>query len=262
MFGKNKLAKVLKDDGSYLEVQEIFHTIQGEGPFAGVPAVFIRLAGCHLHCVFCDTDFESKTTRILASEVSRLSVELSHKDVVNPTRLFVITGGEPLRQNIAPLCESLLGSNEENVVQIETAGNIWQGSLDKLFLHTGTLHNMSDSPRMYLVCSPKTPAVHDMVYKLCRDWKYIIVEGGYDFETGIPNFNSQTGQPTGNMVYHPQLEGEDAIWLQPCEEYKTVAGVQVKDVEKTQSNINAAVSLAKRFNYRLSLQLHKILNLP
>ena len=51
----------VKFSGTY-DVQEVFPTIQGEGPDAGVPAVFVRLAGCTLTCPACDSDYTSKRT--------------------------------------------------------------------------------------------------------------------------------------------------------------------------------------------------------
>ena len=48
----------LRGDG-LLAVHSIFYTIQGEGPFAGETAVFVRLAGCNLQCPLCDTDYTS-----------------------------------------------------------------------------------------------------------------------------------------------------------------------------------------------------------
>ena len=59
MFGKNPIRKAIFDNADFYEVQEIFLTIQGEGPYAGTPAIFIRLGGCNLACNFCDTEFES-----------------------------------------------------------------------------------------------------------------------------------------------------------------------------------------------------------
>jgi 7-carboxy-7-deazaguanine synthase len=60
MFGKNPVAKQEIDgDGMALRVVDgaPFYTIQGEGPFAGDAAVFLRLHGCPLRCFFCDTEF-------------------------------------------------------------------------------------------------------------------------------------------------------------------------------------------------------------
>ena len=59
MFGNNPIRKPESGDGSHLQVQEIFPTVQGEGPNTGVPSVFVRLGGCNLACDFCDTEFES-----------------------------------------------------------------------------------------------------------------------------------------------------------------------------------------------------------
>ena len=44
-----------------MRVNEIFHSIQGEGRYTGTPAVFLRFAGCNLNCWFCDTEFHSFT---------------------------------------------------------------------------------------------------------------------------------------------------------------------------------------------------------
>lgn len=53
MFGQNTPRR--RESGGLLQVQDVFYTIQGEGPFAGRTAVFIRLTGCNLRCWFCDT---------------------------------------------------------------------------------------------------------------------------------------------------------------------------------------------------------------
>ena len=50
MFGKNEIAKARSVEDGYL-VHSMFHTLQGEGPFAGHPALFVRFAGCNLRCL-------------------------------------------------------------------------------------------------------------------------------------------------------------------------------------------------------------------
>ena len=91
-------------DGTLLKVHSIFMTIQGEGPFSGHPAVFIRLAGCNLACPFCDTEYTENAVTMTIPEI-RKAVRNAH--TVNKG-LVVITGGEPFRQNIVRLCNRLL----------------------------------------------------------------------------------------------------------------------------------------------------------
>ena len=77
MHGTNPIRPPVTGDGAMLEVQHIFPTLQGEGPYAGVPAVFIRLGGCNLACTFCDTEFESfkvMGVREIVEKVDALSV--------------------------------------------------------------------------------------------------------------------------------------------------------------------------------------------
>ena len=45
--------------GGIMKINEIFYSIQGEGPSIGQPAIFIRLAGCNQNCTFCDTKYHS-----------------------------------------------------------------------------------------------------------------------------------------------------------------------------------------------------------
>ena len=76
------------------KVNEIFYSIQGEGYYAGKPAVFIRFSGCNLKCPWCDTKHESGTIYTkeqLEGEVERLTQG-------NESILIVFTGGEPTLQ--------------------------------------------------------------------------------------------------------------------------------------------------------------------
>jgi organic radical activating enzyme len=111
--------------GTHLPVMEAFYTLQGEGKFAGHAAYFIRLGGCDVGCVWCDVK-ESWN----ASLWPVLSIEKIVSDALAfPTRLVVITGGEPLMFPMGPLT-ALLKENGFSI-HVETSGaHLFSGTFD------------------------------------------------------------------------------------------------------------------------------------
>jgi len=107
-----------------LTVNEIFFSIQGEGTRTGRPCVFVRLTGCPLRCVWCDTAYAFH-------EGTRLEVDQVVEQVdAHGTRLVCLTGGEPLAQPEAfSLVRRLL--NEGWEVIVETSGHISLAGLDQ-----------------------------------------------------------------------------------------------------------------------------------
>lgn len=99
-----------------LQVTEIFHSIQGESTFAGRPCVFVRLTGCNLRCVWCDTEYAFHGGR----RMTRAEVLAAVR--AYPVRLVEITGGEPLLQapEVIPLCGDLIAAGY--TVLVETSG--------------------------------------------------------------------------------------------------------------------------------------------
>lgn len=96
---------------------ELFYSIQGEGARAGSPAVFVRLAGCNLHCRWCDTKYSWGQGADITEE------DLAARILSYNSPGLVITGGEPLLQ--APAIEKLLSLLPDSVfVEIETNGTI------------------------------------------------------------------------------------------------------------------------------------------
>lgn len=98
-----------------LRINEVFHSVQGEGTRAGLPCAFIRLTGCHLRCRWCDTEYafyegEWRTLDDLLAEVRRIGCPLVQ-----------VTGGEPLLQPaVYPLMTRLC--DEFATVMLETSG--------------------------------------------------------------------------------------------------------------------------------------------
>lgn len=243
MFGNNPIRS--KDtDPQHLAVTSIFYTIQGEGPLSGSPALFIRLAGCNLACTFCDTEFEQGIDKPRA--LGELVASITQRFQTQKRRLVVITGGEPLRQDISLLCERLIASGTE-LIQIETAGTLWQPGIEPLI----------EAGKVMLVCSPKTPGVRSEVMANCQHWKYIIQAGRVSVEDGLPVYGTQPGnlgkhqrlfRPFGRLGY--RLNHTDTIWVSPCDEY---------DTSKNKDNLELVAHIAMHYGYRVSLQTHKLL---
>ncbi|MEE2613358.1 MAG: radical SAM protein [Acidobacteriota bacterium] len=100
-----------------LTVNEIFHSIQGESTHTGRPCVFVRLTGCDLRCVWCDTPYAFHEGRKLDVDEVVAAVEQYGCDLVE------ITGGEPLLQeDVYPLMDRLLATGA--TVLLETGGHV------------------------------------------------------------------------------------------------------------------------------------------
>lgn len=100
-----------------LQVTEIFKSIQGESTLSGTPCVFIRLTGCNLRCVYCDTTYAYEGGDWLSIDDILSKIDDYNCDLVE------ITGGEPLLQyNVYSLIKALLKTGK--LVLIETNGSI------------------------------------------------------------------------------------------------------------------------------------------
>ncbi len=233
MFGKNKILKPQNHDGLMLEVQEIFATFQGEGPYVGWPAVFLRLGGCNLACDFCDTEFDSFMQMDLEKIIAQI-LELSKNEQGKITRnLVVITGGEPLRQPIERLCQKLIA--QSFLVQIETNGTIFR-NLPK---------------EVKIICSPKISnqryhAIRSDLLARVDAFKFIISASRNEYND-IADFAKEILVRSDN-----DNQKEIAIYLQPMDEY---------DAVKNQQNSDLALKLAQKYGARISLQMHKILRI-
>src|SRR5215469_16883217 len=113
-------------------ITEIFKSIQGEGTRAGLPCVFVRLSGCNLRCIWCDTAYAFHGgTKMSVDDVLGRVNELAGRGATSAAvPLVELTGGEPLLQDeIYPLAEKLLAAGY--TVMIETSGQRYIGRLPK-----------------------------------------------------------------------------------------------------------------------------------
>lgn len=224
MFGKNPKRPPLNNLGQFLEIKNIFKTIQGEGPFVGMPAIFIRLGGCNLSCSFCDTDFEDFQLIDITGIINK-AIELSlNSNDQKVIKLIVITGGEPLRQPIENLCKQLLANGF--FVQIETNGTIYR-----------------DLPKeVQIVCSPKAGingynVLRDDLLQRLSSLKFLVAKN-------LEFYN--------NIYELGQSKYSIPVYIQPIDQYNE---------RLNKDNTELAISLAIETGSRISVQLHKYLNI-
>lgn len=219
-----------------LDVHSLFYTIQGEGPFAGRPAVFVRLAGCNLQCPKCDTDYTSVRHTIDSDTLAARCYHLAGGPRGPVARsLVVITGGEPFRQNIRELVACLL--NERFLVQIETNGTLYQ--------------DLPWSKDLTIVCSPKTGAINKDLLPHIDAFKYVLDAGSVSTFDGLPV--KALGHPNSSRVARPPVGFSGTIYLQPIDDH---GGTFMTD------HLTACIKSCMTYGYTLGLQLHKLINLP
>jgi 7-carboxy-7-deazaguanine synthase len=212
--------------GHSLEVISIFDTFQGEGPFVGMPAVFIRLAGCNLACPLCDTVYTGPLRQIV-----HISTIVAHVKNFRKKGLVVITGGEPFRQNIGPLVRQLIDNGYH--VQIETNGTLF----------------LEDFPwygPVSVVCSPKAPVVNGQLRPHVLALKYVVSWASTCPTDGLPlkvlGTECRVQRPWGGF------KGE--VFVNPADE-----GHPTRNKE----NLEEAMRVCRKFGYRLGIQVHKLI---
>ncbi len=96
---------------------ELYKSVQGESSFAGVPCIFVRLAGCNLRCAWCDSEYTFTGGQSFTADEIIAQIE-----ALEPCRLIEFTGGEPMLQarELLPLMDQLLAKNY--TLMIETSG--------------------------------------------------------------------------------------------------------------------------------------------
>lgn len=226
-----------RSKSSDIIVHSIFHTIQGEGPFAGHPALFVRLVGCNLQCPLCDTEYTEQ-------QVTFSSLELFEEiyDRVGTSTLIVITGGEPFRQpvGLTTLCKYLLGNGYR--VQMET---------------NGTMAIPNDFPSsVNIVCSPKATKLHPSFAERVNQgannihFKYVVKAGVVNMLDGLPL--TALDHPATPYIARPPAGYKNVIYVQPADE---------KNEFKNAANLHQAIDSCMTHNYVLQLQLHKYINM-
>lgn len=219
-----------------LQVHSIFKTIQGEGPFCGTPCVFVRLAGCNLQCPACDTDYTSNRYIMDPAAIIREVKARWRKERYLDPGLVVITGGEPFRQHIGELIDTLL--HHGYFVQIESNGTMnppaqfWNKDIG---MRVGA----------YLVISPKTGKLNPLALEAACALKYVVADG--DIHTdGLPLH--ALDHPSKPYPARPPKDWGGLVYVQPMD---------AKSIAQNHRNTAAAVKSCLEHGYILQLQVHK-----
>jgi len=106
------------------KILEIFHSIQGEGRYAGVPQVFVRLFECNMHCVWCDTPASIGDGKREYQEMTVEQVRAQVNAIYEKAHSVSITGGEPLIQQdfLKDFCHQL--HHEGKKIYLDTNGTL------------------------------------------------------------------------------------------------------------------------------------------
>ena len=208
MFGTNKITGRSYFSGkpgdptapkaSGLKVTSVFYTLQGEGPYAGRPAVFVRLTHCNLACSFCDAVFEQgdfmSNEKLIALIDRRLNEEFNKvvdRRWVQQNVVLVITGGEPLlQQNLRGFIREV--ESKFAAVQIESNGTLESNlSLETVLVVSPKCAERDGKPTKYLQPGAAIARANYLKFVFSSD-----PDSPYN---SIPDWAFEWGQDNGNQ---------------------------------------------------------------
>jgi len=205
---------------SSLRITEIFYSLQGESNTAGIPTVFIRLTGCPLRCVYCDTAYAFTGGKKI--EIAEIITQIEQYS----TRYITVTGGEPLAQSA---CNELMTKllDKGYLVSLETSGAIDMSAVD---------------PRVVKVMDLKTPGSGESSKNLYQNIHHLNLKDQVKFVIG----NDEDYDWSKAAITEYELPGRCEILFSP------VMGQQ--DPTELAEKI-----LQDRLPVRFQIQLHKLL---
>lgn len=228
------------DPEAGLKLTEIFYSLQGEALTAGLPTIFIRLTGCPLRCVYCDTEYA-----FVGGERWGLDEILAHIRQY-PCQRVCVTGGEPLAQpNAIVLMQRLIDAGYE--VSLETAGAL----------------SVAHVPRQVSkVMDLKTPSSAEMDKNLWQNLHHLTPHDQLKFVI----MNRQDYDWAKQQVITRSLQDKvGVVWFSPmfCVDKDMTNTFDHTDIRTNQvpplAQQLADWILADALPVRLQLQLHKII---
>ncbi len=192
-----------------IKLSEVFESIQGEGPNAGKPCVFVRLATCNLTCSWCDTKYTWDWKRFDYDAEVHVTTP---REVAERVRAFspqhlVITGGEPLLQQ--PAVTELLGElDSKTFVEVET-----NGTLAPCLELGKRVDHWNVSPKLANSGEPEKRRLREDALRALRDtgkaWlKLVVEEGDIDEADALV---AKAGWPKERVLLMPQADTRVAL---------------------------------------------------
>jgi 7-carboxy-7-deazaguanine synthase len=220
-------------------IAEIFHSLQGEGIHLGEPTTFVRLAGCNLDCIYCDTplgkDVKSAVEMDLSETLSRIGA-LTH-----PGDFVSFTGGEPLLQPgfISELMPELKQRGYR--LYLETNGTLPR----ELAAVIAGLDVVSMDIKPPSACGQDLWAAHKEFLEISRDKVFVklVVCGNTTSEEVERAAGMIAGVDKKIILILPPAEGKQAPDLQAVRKYQALAGERLDHVS-------------------IIRQMHKVWNIP
>lgn len=285
MFGMNEIVgRKYFDDApaESLKVTSRFFTLQGEGPFRGHPAYFVRLSKCNLACSFCDTYFDSGeyyTYDQIFSEMDVVVEEFFKKrSIVTPSWIqdrvvLVITGGEPtLQRNLTQFLRS--ASLRYEHLQIESNGIVSLPLPDCVTLvvspkahedgaHQPTRYLTPTSAMLeradclkFVMCAPEQSPVYGEVPAWAHEW----AKSGKQVFVSPMNIYRQEPKRARDLR---ATKGEGTIAERSdIDEVVSFWEPGLLDMEWNQRNHEYAADYCMRHGFILNLQIHLFASLP
>jgi 7-carboxy-7-deazaguanine synthase len=216
-------AAIIEAVETTLRVTEVFRSLQGESRFAGLPCAFVRLTGCALRCVWCDSAyaFEGGVDRSVAEVVTEV--------LALGVPLVEITGGEPLEQAaFHPLASALL--ERGLTVLVETGGHLPIDDVD---------------PRVIKVLDVKCPGsgmesanhLANLGFLTERDEVKFVIADRADFDWALAMVKERALDERCGVLFSPVFEGDRSPLAPSLAEWVRDSGRKI----------------------RLNLQIHKLL---
>jgi 7-carboxy-7-deazaguanine synthase len=196
-----------------LRIAEVFASLQGEGIWAGVPSVFVRVSGCNLRCTWCDTPYASWNPEGDSQEVEEIVRLVERHEIEH----VVLTGGEPmLFEPIVELAADLKAGG--HTITVETAGTVFRSLSCDLMSISPKLSN-STPVGEWRERHEATRLARESLRRLIGEYRYqlkfVVSPDGEGYSRDLDEIASLLGQlggvPRTNVLL--MAEGTDSATL-------------------------------------------------